>query len=211
MAATPGFLVPASEGFALGLSLIVAIGAQNAFVLKQGLRRDRVALVVATCAVIDATLIALGVVGLGALIEAAPWAVTAASAGGAAFLIWYGTRSLIAAFHPGALVADEGGRATGAAWPVFSATLAVSLLNPHVYLDTVVLLGGIAARYEPGLRTAFALGAMTASVTWFSSLGFGARLLSPVFARPAAWRVLDLLVAAVMYSVAMSLVVGLLG
>jgi L-lysine exporter family protein LysE/ArgO len=205
---------PALAGFALGASLIIAIGAQNAFVLRQGLRREHVLVVVSLCAAIDASLITLGVAGLGSLIERVPAVLDLAAVLGAAYLTWQGVRALRSALHPGVLSAAEDAEGlvgTQARPAVVGQTLAVSLLNPHVYLDTVVLVGSIGARYPWPGRAVFALGAMTASFVWFFSLGFGARLLSPLFARPVAWRVLDLLIAGVMFWIAGSLVWGLVG
>lgn len=205
---------PAFAGFALGASLIIAIGAQNAFVLRQGLRREHVLVVVALCAAIDAALILLGVAGLGSLLERAPLVLDLAALLGAVYLGWQGALAFRSALHPGVLRAEADGAGlvgTQARSVVVSQTLAVSLLNPHVYLDTVMLLGSVGAHYPWPERAAFALGAMTASFAWFFSLGFGARLLAPLFARPVAWRVLDLAIAGVMFWIALSLVRGLLG
>ena len=212
------FVGAAAAGFAMGASLIIAIGAQNAFVLRQGLRRDHVASVVLTCIACDVALIALGAVGFGALVARLPALMAIAAWGGAAFLLFYGARALVAAIHPGALATgsgddrDGGGRegfATAAA--AVGATLAISLLNPHVYLDTVVLLGSVAAQYPSAVRVWFVAGAMGASAIWFAVLGFGARLLAPAFRSPIAWRVLDLVIAVIMVSIAISLIVGQLG
>lgn len=194
----------AIAGFALGLSLILAIGAQNAFVLRQGLRQSHVLAVVLICAISDATLIAVGVAGFGRLADAAPWLEPVMRYGGAAFLIGYGARAFRAAWLGGAaLQAGEGTQSLRAA---LLTCLALTWLNPHVYLDTVVLLGSISAQYDDKL--AFALGAMTASFVFFFSLGFGARLLAPLFARPAAWRVLDAGVGVVMWAIALKLILG---
>jgi L-lysine exporter family protein LysE/ArgO len=185
-------------GFGLGFSLILAIGAQNAFVLRQGLRRAHVLAVVLTCAVSDAILIAAGVAGFGALALAVPGLETVMRYGGAAFLIWYGARALRAAWRGGAAL--EAGAGTGSLRGALLTCLALTWLNPHVYLDTVVLLGSISAQYDD--RLGFALGAMTASFVFFFALGYGARALAPVFARPNAWRWLDALVGAVMWAIA---------
>lgn len=166
-------------GFTLGFSLILAIGAQNAFVLRQGLMRLHVLPVVLTCAVSDAVLIAGGVAGFGALVERLPWLENAMRLFGAAFLFWYGSRALIAAWRGG--TALEAGQAAPSLQGSIVTCLALTWLNPHVYLDTVVLLGGISAQYPSALR--FALGAMTASFVFFFSLGYGARALAPLFAR----------------------------
>jgi L-lysine exporter family protein LysE/ArgO len=203
----PLALTAAIAGLGLGLSLIVAIGAQNAFVLRQGLRRERVLVVVAICAASDAILIVVGVGGLGTVIQRAGWALVVVRIAGAAFLTWYGVRSAMRAVKPGALKSDEGGdRMTLAA--TVTTVLALTWLNPHVYLDTVLLLGSIGGTYGAS-RWWFALGAALGSVLWFSALGFGSRALRPLFARPVAWRILDAIIAIVMVSIAVSLIVGL--
>ena len=193
------------SGFSLGFGLILAIGAQNAFVLRQGILRAHVFAVCLTCAVSDAALIAAGVAGFGTLAEAVPWLEPAMRYGGAAFLFAYGLRAFLSALRSGeALEAARG--ATAPLWPTVATCLALTWLNPHVYLDTVVLLGSISATADS--RVLFALGAMTASFVFFFSLGYGARLLAPLFARPAAWRALDVLVGVVMWVIALSLVLG---
>lgn len=183
-------------GFLLGLSLIVAIGAQNAFVLRQGLRREHVFAVCAVCAGSDAVLIAAGVAGFGALVNVAPWLAPVMRFGGAAFLLAYGLRSLWSAWRPHAGLdpARDEPRSLGI---TLAMCLAFTWLNPHVYLDTVMLLGSISTRYGEG-RAGFALGAMTASCLFFFSLGYGARLLRPLFADPKAWRVLDAVIGITM-------------
>ena len=192
-------------GFGLGLSLILAIGAQNAFVLRQGIRRSHVFAVCLTCALSDALLIAAGVAGFGTLAQAAPWIEPVMRWGGALFLIAYGARALLSAWRGGAVLTVEGG-AVEALGPVLATCLALTWLNPHVYLDTVVLLGSVAAQNED--RLSFALGAMTASFVFFFTLGFGARRLAPLFARPQAWRVLDLGVGLLMWVIAAALIRG---
>ena len=199
-----------AAGLGIGASLIIAIGAQNAFVLRQGLRREHVTAVVVVCVLCDWVLIAAGALGFGSLVHAFPLVTALAAWGGALFLLGYGALSFRSATRPETLRADDGGSAAG---PVTTgaavvATLAVSLLNPHVYLDTVVLLGSVAAQYEGALRAWFTAGAWLASLVWFSMLGFGARLLAPVFARPAAWRVLDGVIGAIMWWIAIGLVLG---
>ena len=191
-------------GFALGLSLIVAIGAQNAFVLRQGLMRAHVLPVCLICAVSDAVLITAGVAGFGVLTEALPGLEPAMRLFGAAFLAWYGARSLRSAWRGGA--AMGAGTAALSLRGAVLTCLAFTWLNPHVYLDTVLLLGGLSARFEGEARLAYAIGAMTASFVWFFGLGYGARLLAPLFARPSAWRVLDLIIALVMAGLSASLV-----
>ncbi|KAF0133417.1 MAG: Lysine efflux permease [Xanthobacteraceae bacterium] len=193
----------AATGFLIGLGLIVAIGAQNAFVLRQGLTRRHVLLVTTICAVSDALLILAGVAGLGALVARSPFLLTVATLGGAAFLLAYGLMAARRALTPSRLTAAPVAEAGLA--QVVSATLAFTFLNPHVYLDTVVLVGSLSARFDGTARVAFAAGAMAASAIWFYGLGFGARLLAPVFARPAAWRILDALIACVMVAIALSL------
>ena len=194
----------ALRGFALGLGLIVAIGAQNAFVLERGLVRNHVLAVVVLCTLADAALIATGVAGLGIWITGVPRLVTAVTITGALFLFGYAALALKRALSPAAM-AMRGARVMG--WKAVVATvLALTFLNPHVYLDTVVLLGSLSARYELGAeKFAYGLGAAAASAVWFCALGFGARLLAPLFARPTAWRVLDLVIAAVMATLAASL------
>ncbi|AXL92469.1 amino acid transporter [Streptomyces sp. CB09001] len=199
-------LTAAAAGFGTGLSLIVAIGAQNAFVLRQGVRRDAVLAVVGICALSDAVLIALGVGGVGAVVVAWPGALTAVGWIGGAFLLCYGALAARRVFRPsGALRAD--GDAAGSRRRAVLTCLALTWLNPHVYLDTVFLLGSVAADRGP-LRWTFGLGAAAASLVWFAALGFGARHLGRFLARPAAWRVLDGLVAATMIVLGVSLVAG---
>jgi L-lysine exporter family protein LysE/ArgO len=194
-------------GFGFGLSLIVAIGAQNAFVLRQGLRGEHVGLVVATCALSDALLIAAGVAGAGAVLAHAPTLGDAVRAGGALFLLGYAALAARRALRPGALTParSEAGRAGRGA--TLGTTLALTWLNPHVYLDTVVLLGSVAAD-RGGQRWWFAAGAGAASTLWFCALGAGAAALRPLFARPAAWRALDAVIAVVMVALAVGLLVG---
>ncbi|MEV6685863.1 LysE/ArgO family amino acid transporter [Streptomyces sp. NPDC051130] len=195
---THGVTTAALAGFGTGLSLIVAIGAQNAFVLRQGARRHAVLPVVAICAVSDLVLIVLGVAGVGAFVTAWPAALTVVGLAGGGFLICYGVLAARRVLRPvpgAALNAD--GAAAGSARRAVLTCLAMTWLNPHVYLDTVLLLGSLAAD-RGDLRWAFGVGAAVASLTWFTTLGYGARLLSGFLARPSAWRVLDGLVAATM-------------
>jgi L-lysine exporter family protein LysE/ArgO len=194
-------------GLLTGLSLIVAIGAQNAYVLRQGLMRAHVGPVVVVCMLSDYALIVAGVTGLGAVVHYAPWALAAARWLGVAFLAWYGLRTAWHARHPAALAARPAGTTLSRATVVRRA-MALTWLNPHVYLDTVVLLGSIAATHGPAGRWWFALGACVASTLWFAALGYGARLLAPLLASPRAWQVLDLLIAATMLFIAVQLAVG---
>ena len=192
------------SGFGLGLSLILAIGAQNAFVLRQGLKGEHVAAVVLTCALSETVLVALGVLGLGALTARAPWIVPVLRYGGAAFLIAYGTRAALSAWRGGAALKADG-REAGALRAVLIC-LAVTWLNPHALLDTVVVLGSISTQAAAPL--AFGAGAILAAWLFFAALGFGARHLRPVFARPRAWQALDASVALVMWAIAAKLILG---
>ncbi len=190
-------------GFALGFSLILAIGAQNAFVLRQGLRREHVFTLCLTCAVSDAVLIAAGVAGFGSLAQAAPWFEPVMRYGGATFLTWYGLRSLLSAWRGGAVMEVGNGHRTSLRAALL-AVLAFTWLNPHVYLDTVVLIGSISAQYDD--RLGFAVGAMLSSFVFFFSLGYGARILSPIFTRPRAWQILDVVIGIIMLAIALKLV-----
>ena len=191
-------------GFSLSLSLILAIGAQNAFVLRQGLRGKHVAVVCIACAVSDAILIVLGVTGFRSAIALAPWLRSAMVWAGAAFLVWYGLRSLRAAFaaEDAALVPST--TATVGLRQTLTVCLALTWLNPHVYLDTVLLIGSVSTRFS-GYEAAFSAGAATASVVFFFALGFGAALLRPLFEKPSAWRVLDGAIGLTMWAIAANL------
>ena len=192
------------KGMGLGSGLIVAIGSQNAFLLRQALKRQFVLTCVAICILCDVVLIAAGVAGMGQLIVEAPGLLLWLKIAGAAFLAWYGLRAARSALRPAAMALDEGD-AVPERRAVVLAMLAFSLLNPHVYLDTVILLGSIGGQQPGNGRLFFAWGAMMASVAWFCSLGLGARYLAPLFARPMAWRILDGVIAIVMWSIAISL------
>lgn len=196
----------AAAGLLTGLSLIVAIGAQNAFVLRQGLAREHVAPVVAICAVSDLVLIVAGVAGIGTVIRQAGWVIDVVRWLGVAFLTWYGVTTLLRSRHTSALraAAPEPMSRRSA---VVRAT-ALTWLNPHVYLDTVLLVGTIANTHGHPGRWWFALGATLASMLWFSALGFGARLASPLLALPRAWQVLDLLIGLTMLGIALMLALG---
>lgn len=193
-----------TTGLTLSLSLIVAIGAQNTFVLRQGLRREHVAAVVAVCALLDMALMTLGVSGLAAALGEHPRALNALALAGAAVVAWYGAMALRRALAPHALQAQLHGEPQTLRKTVVQ-VLSISLLNPHVYLDTVILVGAVGAKQAAGTQGWFLVGAGGASALWFITLGFGARLLSPLFARPIAWRVLDVLVAAMMAHIAYGL------
>lgn len=194
----------AVAGFALGFSLILAIGAQNAFVLRQGIRRSHVLPVVLTCAISDAVLIAIGVSSFAVIAELLPAITPVMRYGGAAFLIVYGALALRSAIRGGgALEAAE--QQEKPLWPTLATAFLLTWANPHVYLDTVVLLGSVSAQYGED-AVWFGLGAMISSFVFFFSLGYGARMLAPVFAKPRAWQILDLGVAAIMWAIAWKLI-----
>jgi L-lysine exporter family protein LysE/ArgO len=198
-----------TTGFALSATLIAAIGAQNSFVLRQGLRREHVLAIVAFCAIADLALISAGVAGLAKVAGDAPIFTLSLTLGGTSFLLWYGLRALRRALQPQALRAAAGARVSlrGAV----AQAAAFTFLNPHVYLDTVLLMGSIGARQPADSRLWFVGGAALASGAWFTMLGFGARLLTPLFSSPRAWQVLDILVGATMLALAGALVHQTLG
>jgi len=191
-------------GFFLGLSLIIAIGAQNAFILRQGLLRQYVFILCLICALSDALLIAAGVAGLGTVIEQSPVLLTAIRLGGAAFLFWYASVAFRRAMNPQAMEVE--GQAAGSLKVAISTCMAFTFLNPHVYLDTVLLVGSLSAQYEGDARVVYGAGAMIASFVWFFGLGYGARLLTPLFKKQRAWQVLDLFIAFVMALIGISLI-----
>lgn len=194
-------------GMTMGLSLIVAIGAQNAFVLRQGLRGEHVFAVCLACALSDAILIVAGVAGFGKAAGWMSWLDPVMRYGGAAFLVWYGARSLHSALRStGALTVGDIAGPRGLAGTLL-ACLAITWLNPHVYLDTVLLLGSISTQF-PGAEASFAAGALAGSFLFFFSLGYGAAWLRPLFAKPSAWRVLEGIIAVVMWGIALRLVRG---
>ena len=203
-------IAPALAGLLTALSLIVAIGAQNAFVLRQGLLRSHVGPVVLVCALSDAVLIAAGIAGVGTLVDRAGWVIEVVRWLGVAFLVWYAAASLRRAARPESLdpLSAAGEESRGR---VVGRTVALTWLNPHVYLDTVLLIGSVAAAHDGGEvagRWWFGVGAALGSVLGFSSIGFGARLLAPLLARPRAWQVLEVAVAATMLVVAAKLALG---
>jgi L-lysine exporter family protein LysE/ArgO len=195
-------MTAAITGFFTGLSLIVAIGAQNAFVIRQGLARNQVLLVVAVCAVSDAVLIAAGVAGLGVAVSGLPWLLELIRWLGVAYLSWFGFKSFRAALNSQAL--EVSGASNLSARAALIAVLGFTFLNPHVYIDTVLLLGSISAVFGD-LRWAFGSGAMLASLAWFSLLGLGARSLAPLLKNPKAWRYIDLAIGCIMFAVAIFL------
>lgn len=194
------------SGFLSGAALIIAIGAQNSFVLRQGIRREHVLPIVLVCAGADAMLIAAGIAGLGALIKSAPLILDVTRYGGAAFLFAYGLIAARRALQPHLLTVDS---SMGTSLKAAMATcLAFTFLNPHVYLDTVILLGSMANQCGANGRWVFGAGAVTASFVWFFALGYGARLLCPLFSKAVAWRILDALIALIMLGLGMALLMG---
>ena len=195
-----------TSGFATSAALIVAIGAQNAFVLRQGIKREHVLAVVLVCAVSDALLITLGVAGLGTLVQGHPNLLALARYGGAAFLIGYGALAARRAFGSATLHAAASAPLSLRA--AITTCLVFTYLNPHCWLDTVVLLGSISAQQPESSRAAFGLGATLASFVWFFALGYGARSLRGLFERPLAWKILDAIIALVMWAIAAPLLLG---
>jgi len=193
------------QGFTLGASLIIAIGSQNAFVLRQGLKKEYVFTICTICFLCDALLILLGVGGFGKVVASSPNLMLIARWGGACFLFFYGFRSFRSACKNEVLTVDDSKNlASGLTWAI-ATTLALTLLNPHVYLDTIILLGSIAGQYPETERLAFAIGAVFASMVWFYGIGYGARILTPLFEKQIAWKVLDVLIGVVMWAIAASL------
>jgi L-lysine exporter family protein LysE/ArgO len=201
-------LAAAIEGFLLGAGLIIAIGSQNAFVLRQGLTGRHIFAVVIVCSLSDALLIAAGVAGLGRLVHGASNLLTFITLGGAIFLLVYGAFAFRRAMRPQGLVAADAGEVGLAG--TLATCLALTFLNPHVYLDTLVLIGALSARYDADIAVAFGVGAVLASFVWFFGLGYGASLLRPFFARPGAWRALDIAIGLIMWLIAARLVMEVL-
>ncbi|BEH02149.1 LysE/ArgO family amino acid transporter [Brooklawnia propionicigenes] len=188
-------------GMLAGFSLIIAIGAQNAFVLRQGIRREHVGVVVSICAACDFVLIIAGTLGVGALVTAHPVVLTVFKWAGAAYLLWFAFTSFRSAMHPQALEMRESSPSRS----IVLSALAITLLNPHVYLDTVVMLGNLANQHGPD-RWWFTLGACLASLIWFPALGYGARALAGPLGRPGVWRLIDLVIGMVMIAIAIRLI-----
>ncbi|MBN9286545.1 MAG: hypothetical protein BGO43_06315 [Gammaproteobacteria bacterium 39-13] len=199
-------LAPLVEGFALGASLIIAIGAQNAFVLKQGLKRQHLFLTALTCFLCDSLLIVLGVEGIGALMEDFPTLIDILRWGGAIFLVCYGIRSFYSVFHPHALVAALEKPSNSSKLATLLALLGFTFLNPHTYIDTFLLLGTVGAERPIYEHAPFITGALMGSFVWFFSLTYGASALSPIFRNPRAWQVLDTVMGFVMIAIAISLI-----
>lgn len=193
------------QGMGIGGSLIIAVGAQNAFVLKQGIKRSYTLPIALLCSMIDALMITAGVAGLGHIIESFPTIKHVASFGGAAFLLWYGANALKASFVTKGIEMTQADNVDTFKKAVLT-TLGISLLNPHLYLDTVVLLGSISTHFDDLHRPWFGAGAVLASFIWFFGLSFGARLLAPIFTRPAAWRYLDRFICLTMWSIAAAII-----
>ncbi len=191
------------QGLGLGAGLIIAIGAQNTFVLSQGIRKQHQWIVPSICSICDCILILAGTAGVGAIISANPSLGRLAGWGGAVFLFWYGGRSLLSAFKNERLESTMAGGNTMKS--AVLTTLALTLFNPHVYLDTIVLLGSISSQFEGTQRYIFALGACSASVIWFFSLSYAGSLLQPVFKRPLSWKALDIFIWLTMWAIAFSI------
>lgn len=202
-------LSPALQGFALGASFLLVIGAQNAFVLRQGLQRSHPFATALFCSLADALLITLGVGGFGQLIQSSPLALKVIGWGGGVFLCLYGLKCLWRAFKPQQMEAKESGSEslTG----ILAQAFAFTFLNPHVYLDVVVLLGGLSARFKGSEKLAYGVGAASASFIWFFALAYGARFLAPLFKKPLAWQVLDILISLAMFSIAYGLIKPMIG
>jgi L-lysine exporter family protein LysE/ArgO len=195
------------NGLGVTAGLIMAIGAQNIHVLRTGIRREHIGLTVITCILIDAVLIGLGVAGVGSLVQSSPLLLAVAKWGGAAFLLWYGLRSWRAVFTGSAMqITPDQARTTGR--EALISVLALSLLNPHVYLDTVVLLGAIGGGFAPAGRPSFFAGAVCASAVWFVALGYGATRLSRLFAKPVAWKWIDGIAGTTMLALSVSVASG---
>jgi L-lysine exporter family protein LysE/ArgO len=199
------------QGFATCAALIIAIGAQNAFVLRQGIKREHVFVIALMCSVSDALLVSLGVAGLGTLVQQSPTLLAIARYGGATFLFVYGAMAARRALRASNASLDIASGANGikatSLKTAIASCLAFTYLNPHCYLDTVVLMGSLSAQFSGASRWVFAVGAVSASFVWFFSLAYGARLLAPLFAKPNAWRILDAVIACVMWAIALSLLI----
>jgi L-lysine exporter family protein LysE/ArgO len=192
------------KGLALGASLIIAIGAQNAFVLSQGVRKKYNIIIPLICSISDAVLISVGVFGVGQILATQALISNVASIGGALFLSWYGIKSFRSFLQPGTMDKNDEGPQSFKSAVLF--TLAITLLNPHVYIDTILLLGGISSQFEGNGKFIFGSGAISASFIWFFSLSLGAKFLSPIFKKPIAWKILDLMIALIMWYIAFTLV-----
>lgn len=201
-------ITPLIKGFAMGAGLIIAIGAQNAFVLKQGLKKHHLFLTAMTCFICDSILIILGVTGLGMIVTNIPFLVNVLRWGGALFLVGYGIRSFLSVFKPQALVAELENPLQASKLSTLLALLAFTLLNPHTYIDTFLILGSVGAQHPVEEQLPFIIGAVLASFTWFFGLTYGASTLSSLFKNPRAWQILDTIMGFVMFSIAFSLIMA---
>ncbi|WP_028584194.1 LysE/ArgO family amino acid transporter [Desulfogranum mediterraneum] len=195
--------MPFVHGLTTGAALIIAIGAQSSFILSNGIRKNRILTIILICSLCDAVLISTGISGVGALINSRPLLAQLTLWGGSCFLFAYGLRSLFSAVKGGRM--EPAGRVEDSLATVVLSTLAVTLLNPHVYLDTMVLIGSIGARFNGQERLLFAAGAICASCLWFALLGFGGRKLAPLFRSNTSWRILDTMLGLLMFSLGISL------
>lgn len=193
------------QGFSLSAGLIIAIGSQNAFILRQGLKKEHTFAICTICFLCDAALIIFGVAGFGTLVATSESLLLAARWGGALFLFAYGARAFYAASRSATLEVDAPGRQTCSLRSAVATTLALTLLNPHVYIDTIILIGSIAGQFPAHERLTFTLGATSASLVWFYTLGYGARVLTPLFRKQLSWKILDLLIGVVMWAIALNL------
>lgn len=196
-------MIPFFQGFGIGGGLIIAIGAQNSFVLSQGVRRQHFLLIPFICSICDIALICAGAAGIGSYVAAHPQVSHYAALGGTVFLFWYGLRSLHSALRNTASLQPE--KVTNGTRSIILTTLAITLLNPHVYLDTIVLLGSISGQFQDSSRVIFTLGACLASTLWFFALSLGGTLLEPLFRKPISWKILDLCICCVMWTIAYSI------
>lgn len=195
-----------TKGFVVSGGLIVAIGSQNAFVLKQGLLRQHISSIIAICFICDSLLITSGVLGLGYILKNIPWLATLLAALGSLFLFWYGASAFRKAWHGGDSLNLTDNLEKKSHLQIVSLTLALTLLNPHVYLDTLIIIGGVGGTLAETEKPWFLFGALVASFTWFTSLGFGARLLTPLFKKPRTWQILETLIGIMMWWIAIELV-----
>jgi len=203
------YIAPLFQGFITTAGLIIAIGAQNAFVLKQGIFKNHVLITVLICSIIDAILIFIGVCGFGAALNSNALLLAIAKWGGVAFLFWYGLRSFIASYKTESLKINTNQPNLPNRRQSIISCLLFSLLNPHVYIDSIMLIGSIGAQFKPQSRLLFAVGAIIASTVWFFSLGYGARFLAPLFRKPVTWKILDFIIGVIMWSIAITLAVAL--
>lgn len=199
-------LIPFAKGFLTSASLIMAIGAQNAFVLKQGIMKSHVFIVALLCSLIDSILICIGIAGMGKFITSQPNLLEACRYGGGAFLFYYGAKSFFKAYKSTSAILLEAAPTQDSLKLIITTLLFVSFINPHTYLDTIILIGSIGAHFEGIDQVIFAFGASTASIIWFFSVSYGAGYLAPFFTTPSTWRILDIIIGIIMWSIAISLI-----